>query len=136
MSWGLLLEDVSLKLLVKGQRGDRDLMGQIRSPGHSVLLPCHLPVTLRKAQQLFWVAFFAICPVGTIILSIWEEKQSLGSGSFRLLPGAAVQDSLSVEHSHRVKTVLENWGLSPPACQMCWVSPTTPIPHAGTICFW
>ena len=59
----------------------------------SVITPCRI---------------FAICPVGTIVLSIWEEKQSPGIGSLRRLPGAAVQDSLCVEHLHWVKTVLEN----------------------------
>lgn len=65
MSWGLVLEDVSLKLLVKGQRGEMDLMGQIRSPGHSFLLPYHLPVTLGKALQLHRVAF--------LLFALWGQ---------------------------------------------------------------
>ena len=93
------------------------------SPGSDQIswaqLPAALspPCDLGEGSVITPCCISAVCPVGTIVLSIWEKKQSPGIGSRRLL-GAAVQDSLSLEHLHRVKTVLESWHLHLP-CARC-----------------
>lgn len=101
MSWGLVLEDRSLKSFVKGQRGsDQSALAQL-----PVALPP--PCDLGEGSVITWRCIFAVCPMGTIVLSIWEGKQSSGIGSLKLLLAAAGQGLLSVD-LHRVKMVLEN----------------------------
>lgn len=66
-------------------------MGQIRSPGHSFLLPYCLPVPLGKALPLLCVAFLLLALWGQQFFPSGRKNSPQGSGSRRLLLGAAVQ---------------------------------------------
>lgn len=91
MSWGRILEDISLKLLVKqAERGDGS-HGSDQISWAQLLAALLPPCALGEGSAITLCCIFAACLVGTIVLSIWEEKLPQGSGSRRLLLGAAVQ---------------------------------------------